>query len=180
MKTGVIFLVLIVLYSSGCKSAERKAERNKRMANISWVNPAIIPVNHPGITGISTNRGEPEITDGLKKGLNDFCQRINEKFSESGLSRAEADSIYTRLFLSGMIKNEATEMPDPDNPMPAESLEDFKSRVALMANPDGGYFIFYRKSGCGFTYFYGTLNIDTGNGAINIKPVEVWRAIVPC
>jgi len=180
MKTWAIFIVLLSLFSSGCKSAEKKAERSKRMANDTWVNPTIHVIDHPGIIGINSGQDEPGMSGDLKGALMAFCQRINEKFSESGLRSAEAGTLYTRLFQSGILKNEAVGMPDPDNPVPAESIEDFKGRVALKVNPSGGYFIFYRKSGCGFTYFYGTFLIEGESGAINIQPLEVWRASVPC
>jgi len=177
----VLFLI-ITMTGTGCKCL-RKGTLNEdagKAASRIWINPVINPVEHPQIEQFE-HQGELYQENGtVVSRLQAFCNQMNEKFSISGMEIEEASMIYAGLFQSGLIRNEEVGMPDPDNPLEPESFENFKSRVAIMANAQGGYFIFFRRSSCGFSYVFGALKVDMATGNMIIQPSEVWRTSVPC
>lgn len=182
MNKHFVLILIIVMTGTGCKCL-RKGTLPEDAGNESsriWVNPVINPIQHPQIEQFE-HQGESYQENGrVVSQLQAFCDRMNEKFSVSGMEVEEAAMIYAGLFQSGFIRNEEVGMPDPDNPLEPESFENFKSRVAIMDNAQGGYFIFFRRSGCGFSYVFGTLTVEMATGTIVIQPAEVWRTTVPC
>ncbi|HSV89135.1 MAG TPA: hypothetical protein VLH61_10890 [Bacteroidales bacterium] len=182
MRKPLLLLLIIAMIGFGCRFFRNPsgAQAGGNDGSGFWVNPVIEFIHHPLVESIDRQGETPEENGGGSSGLVGFLQRKNEMFSSSGISPEEALRVYQALFKAGMIKNESVEMPDPDNPVPDESLEEFKSRVAIKSNPAGGFYVFFRKSGCGFTYFFGTFALDPATGAIAIQPVEVWRTKVPC
>lgn len=182
MNKFVVFIFIIAMTGTGCKCLRRSTlpdDAGRSSARI-WVNPVINLVQHPQIAQFEHQGEMHQENETVMSQLQGFCDRMNEKFSESGLNTDEAAMIYAGLFQGGFIRNEEVGMPDPDNPLEPESFEDFKSRVAIMVNPQGGYFIFFRRSGCGFSYVFGTLTVEKDTGTIVILPAEVWHTAVPC
>ena len=178
----VTLFFLIAMATTGCncmRSTTDTGQSGGQPAGI-WVNPVITVIQHPQIEGIGS-QGELHQENGtVMDQLQAFCNRNNEKFRMSGMQEQEAALIYAGLFQSGLIRNEEVGMPDPDTPLEVESFENFKSRVAIKVNPDGGYYIFFRRTGCGFHYVLGSLEADMATGKIVISPLEVWHTSVPC
>lgn len=145
-----------------------------------WVNPVIEPMFHQGIEAIfsDTDKQEPGLLN--REGLIEFCGRLNALFSQSNLSRQEADFVYRQLFDSGLLINEPTGMPDPEEVITKETFENFISRIAIKKNDDLSYSLFFVKTGCGFTYFYGHFVLPEKGQMLNLKALEVWRASMPC
>jgi len=182
MKNLLLLFFVLIVVAVGCRCFRGATEQavDNQSATGNWVNPTIFPIYHPLIEGVGVEGMEKTTKEQNGDGLVGFLDRKNALFATSSLTGEEAARVYLALFRSGLIKNESVEMPDPANPVEAESIDDFKTRVALKAKPDGGYFVFFRRSGCGFTYFYGAISIDVQTYAVQVQPIEVWRAIVPC
>lgn len=170
-------MAMIILMA--CRGPKTTASMNDA-DDSHWQNPEILPRDHPGI--ISINRafghGGPEQED--RQGLGAFLERMNERFAQSGIDRETASDIYELLHASGMLFNEAVGMPDPEAEPKRESPDDLKKRIALRLRPDDSYEIFFVRTGCGYTYFYGYFDLPDEPSALDLTPAEVWRASVPC
>lgn len=163
---------------SGCRAKQESREMEQSETN-QWENPEITVRNHPGIERIYRQAGENGEKTG-ETGLQDFLDRINPKFADSGISRNEAGNVYEMLHESGILFNEPVGMPDPDDPRPRETIDDLKNRIAIRKKDDNSYYIFFVRTSCGFTYFYGYFDWPEEPENLNLQPTETWRASVPC
>ncbi len=145
-----------------------------------WTNPVIEPVFHPGIEAIFSETNQQESSLLNREGLIEFCTRVNALFANSNLSPQEADFVYQQLFDSGLLFNEPIGMPDPEEVLTKETIENFKARIALKKNNDLSYSLFFVKTGCGYTYFYGKFVLPEKGQLLNLIALEVWRASMPC
>lgn len=180
MKRYVFLLILFpaVIYSA-CKSQRPPADMDTHQSEI-WINPEIMPRFHPQIESITRLGGaETDDASGMD-GIAAFCNRMNAYFSESGLGVDQADEIYELLHASGILFNESVGMPDPDYPLEKETVDDFRQRISIKHSGEGEFEIFYLKTSCGFTYFYGVFILPDDPRQLNMRPREVWRASVPC
>lgn len=174
-------MVLILLAGfSGCRSAQKNARMKKQMETSVWVNPVIEPVFHQGIEAIFPENKDVEAHLMDREGLIDFCARLNALFANSGLDWLEADFVYQLLYDSGLFFNEPIGMPDPEEVREKETLENFKTRIALKKNEDLSYSLFYVKTGCGYTYFFGKFIIPEKDHGLHLNATEVWRVSMPC
>ncbi len=172
-------LVVFLLAVFGCKSS-KKSRDQKKTDNTVWVNPYIEPVIHSGITDIFKEHSDQERNEMNIQGLINFCNRMNTFFSQSNLTNTEAQIIYQYLYLSGQLMNEPAGMPDPEEIRPHETLEQFKSRNAIRKNANETYSIFFVRTGCGYTFYFGHFNIPREGKRLDFKSEEVWRASMPC
>ena len=148
--------------------------------NTQWENPRISPRDHPGIISIQSDAGGELPEEDAWEALEDFCERMNDRFTNSQMSTEEAMSVYELLYASGVLFNEPVGMPDPELPITEESMDSFMQRVALQKITEESFYIFYLKRGCGFTYFYGQFTLPDSPVRLSLNPIEVWRASVPC
>ncbi|MFP4065135.1 MAG: hypothetical protein ACLFN2_00345 [Bacteroidales bacterium] len=146
---------------------------------IIWENPVIQPRNHPGIERIFQQDGDRR-QENNESGLKDFIDRTNSGFRDSKISIEEANKVYEMLHDSGMLFNEPIGMPDPDEPRSHETVDDLKKRVAIRKIDENTYYIFFVRTSCGFTYFYGYFSMPDQAENLNLQPIESWRASVPC
>ncbi len=169
---GIIFIITVI----GCRSTREGGDMN----NINnWENPVIHVRDHPGIERTFRQDGQTPDDNG-ELGLNDFLDRKNAKFRESGISHAEASHVYQMLYNSGILFNEPVGMPDPDEPRTRETVDDLKRRIAIRKKDENTYYIFFVRTSCGYTYFYGYFDMPEEPQNLNLQAVESWRAIVPC
>ncbi len=171
---SIIFIITVI----GCRSTREATDMNNDEIN-NWENPVIQERNHPGIEKTFREDGESLHENG-ELGLNDFLDRKNSKFRESGISQEEASNVYNMLHDSGILFNEPVGMPDPDEPRTRETVDDLKRRIAIRKKDENTYYIFFVKTSCGFTYFYGYFAMPEEPQNLNLQPVESWRASVPC
>ncbi len=148
--------------------------------NTQWENPGIMPRNHPGIISIQREVGGERTEKDALETLAKFCERMNEGFAQSTISKEDAISVYEMLYASGVLFNESVGMPDPDMPSIQESMEAFMQRIAIQKISEDTFYIFYVRAGCGFTYFFGQFTLPESPIHLNLYPIEVWRASVPC
>lgn len=172
MRIITISIILITIII-GCRSTQEAADMN------NWENPVIHIRNHPGIERIFRQEGEG-LQENNEAGLKDFLDRTNSKFRESEISIEEANNVYEMLHESGMLFNEPTGMPDPDEPRSRETVDDLKKRIAIRKKDENTYYIFFVRTSCGFTYFYGCFSMPDEADNLNLQPIESWRASVPC
>ncbi len=180
MRFLIAALLVLAIMLPGCKSSRKKMKTAQNQELAIWVNPQILPAYHPAAEGIFMQY--PEISDaGMDTaGLEGFCNRMNELFRESGIGYTDALVIYLLLHESGLLANESIGMPDPEEPLVRESMDSFQSRVALKRIDENSYEIFYRRTGCGYTYVYGTFVLPSDTHSLSIAPIETWRISVPC
>jgi hypothetical protein len=161
----------------GCNNCLKTGTAN----NVPWSNPEIMSVNDPRIEPSfefeDLNKPEQE-----ESPVQTFIVRNNKHFSSSnGLKLLEADNIYRKLFEKGVFKNESVGMPSPDDEPYVETLDDFKQRVALRkTKQDGTYEFFLLKTGCGYTYIFGSLKIAENNLDLLLDISERIHLSVPC
>ncbi len=173
-----IICILIMIAFSGCRAKQESREMDENGTN-QWANPEISFRNHPGIERIYQQAGENGGKTG-EAGLQDFLDRINEKFRESELDREEAVRVYEMLHESGILFNEPVGMPDPDEPLSRETVDDLKNRIAIRKKDENSWYIFFTRTSCGFTYFYGYFDWPEEPDVLNLRSIESWRASVPC
>lgn len=172
MRILTISIILITIII-GCRSTQEAADMN------NWENPVIHVKNHPGIERTFRQGGE-DPQENNEAGLKDFLDRTNSRFRESKISIEEANNVYEMLHDSGMLFNEPTGMPDPDEPRSRETVDDLKRRIAIRKKEKDTYYIFFVRTSCGFTYFYGYFTMPDDPESLNLQPIESWRASVPC
>lgn len=141
-----------------------------------WQNPFIQCEIPPVIEKIFIETGESNLSG--EAGIHDFCERMNQRFSQSNLTFSEARDLYQMLAQSGLNLNEAFGMPSPDYEPPP--TEDFTTVAALKRIDDTSFEIFFVKTACGKTYFHGKFNLPENPVDLNIESIEVWRASYPC
>ncbi len=176
------FLLLILiptLMFAACRSKQKTTEMETNVHD-TWQNPEIYPRNHPQIESIERHSGHEAGQEAGIDGLMGFCERMNEHFAQSNLTPDEATELYELLHASGILFNESVGMPDPDEPLTRESVDDFMQRIALKKTETNQIEIFYIKTSCGFNYFYGIFTLPVQPHHLDLMPKEVWRASVPC
>lgn len=180
MRKSVLIVLILLAGFTGCRSAQKKARMKQQMETNVWVNPVIEPVFHQGIEAIFPENQDVEAHLMDREGLIDFCARMNALFANSGLIWKEADFVYQLLYDSGLLFNEPMGMPDPEEVREKETIENFKTRIAIKKNEDLSYSLFYVKIGCGYTYFFGNFIIPEKDHGLHLNATEVWRASMPC
>ncbi len=107
----------------------------------------------------------------------EFCNWINEIFSESNITKAEAESLYVLLETQLRLRDESYGMPpgliDPDK------VIDVRERVMIRKTGYHKYQIFYYRIGCGRTLFLREVIADE-IGRLRFRNIEVWSESYPC
>lgn len=164
-----LFLVLLI---SGCVNEDDV-----------WINPNIECTFSTSETPIKQYPYQHNLsTDEMKdsEGFLDFCTRMENTFSDSGIKIKEANIIYGLIHEADYVKDGSYGMPSPGvPPRPRLSIWDIKKRVAIRKVNDNQYEIFYSEISCGTNYEFIMLEIQN-NEIINQQRIEAWSASYPC
>lgn len=117
---------------------------------------------------------------GTAAGLEEFCRRMQERFSHSELTTAEADQVYRTLFAAGWLREGSYGMPGPGvTPPKPPTLKDYKGRIAIRKVATDSYEIFYSYTNCGTNFEY--MQLTVANGKIMLQErLEGWSGSFPC
>jgi hypothetical protein len=117
---------------------------------------------------------------GMAAGLQKFCNRMQDRFSQSGLSAAEAKEVYAALFAGKWLREGSYGMPSPDLPPTKPlTLVDYKKRIALRKVDDNSYEVYYSYLNCGTNYEYAQVWIVDGKISRQER-LEAWSGLYPC
>ena len=109
--------------------------------------------------------------------LASFCQEMEDKFSNSNMSVAEAEALYAALDSTLTIRDESYGMPSPNAPPHAPVK--IRERVAVRKLDDSTYELFFYDIGCGKNYSYTRAKRDE-NDKVQLTPIESWGESYPC
>lgn len=108
--------------------------------------------------------------------LEGFCERMRERFSESGLTVTEAGRVFEAIPTVLNIKDGSYGMPGPGNPqLPPVDLE---TRVMLKKIAADRYELFFYQIGCGRHYLL--YELDLTGGEAKARQIESWSENYPC
>lgn len=108
--------------------------------------------------------------------LQDFCARMQERFSGVEMSVAEAQRVYEAIPQVLNIRDESFGMPSPeDAPIPEVDLT---ARVMLRKVSEERYELFYYTIGCGRTYSLYEIELKA-SGAL-VREIEIWSESSDC
>lgn len=166
-------IILLMLFAVvGCNNSNIKKSSSSQS---NWVNP-ILNCHIPEIAeDINIEFGESELKG--NEGIADFCKRMNRYFEKSNISKNEAQEIYNALKKTRLNLNESIGQPSPDDSVLVD--QDFTKLIALKKVSDTKIELFYIKTGCGKTYFFGKFDYKKDK-AISLVPIEVWKISYPC
>lgn len=180
MNKIALFIFIILAGFTSCKCVKKNSRMKQQNESVAWINPVIEPRIHQGIEAIFAKNQDVGANEMNGAGLTEFCNRMNIFFANSNLTHQEAEFLYELLYESGLFFNEPTGMPDPEQVIAKETVDDLKARIAIKKNADLGYSLFVMKTGCGYTYYFGQFVIPEKGQKLNFIPSEVWRASMPC
>ena len=117
---------------------------------------------------------------GTAAGLQEFCGRMRDRFSQSDLSASEAREVYAALFAAKWLREGSYGMPSPDLP-PARplTLDDYKKRIALRKVDNNSYEVYYAYLNCGTNYEYARVWVEGGKVSRQER-LEAWSGSYPC
>jgi hypothetical protein len=117
---------------------------------------------------------------GTAAGMQEFCNRMQGRFSQSDLSATEAKKVYEALFATKWLREGSYGMPSPDLPPTKPlSLDDYKKRIALRKVNDNSYEVYYSYLNCGTNYEYAQVWVTDGKVSRQER-LEAWSGLYPC
>ncbi len=117
---------------------------------------------------------------GMAAGLQEFCGRMQKRFSRSELSSREADQVYKALFAAKWLREGGYGMPSPDLPATKPlTLGDYKKRMALRKISENRYEAYYSYINCGTNYEYAQVWLE-GGAVARQERLEAWSGLYPC
>jgi hypothetical protein len=117
---------------------------------------------------------------GTAAGMQEFCNRMRERFSQSDLSASEAKKVYEALFAAKWLREGSYGMPSPDlPPVKPLTLADYKKRIALRKVGDDSYEVYYSYLNCGTNYEYTQVWV-AGGKVSRQERLEAWSGSYPC
>jgi hypothetical protein len=126
---------------------------------------------HPFQDHPFSQRGERSIAQ-----LEGFCQRMQEHFSESGLTVTEAARVYEAIPAVLTITDGSYGMP-PDNESPRGPVV-LEERVMLKKVAENRYELFFYRIGCG--RHYSRYELDLTGPEPEARILERWAEMFPC
>lgn len=108
--------------------------------------------------------------------LQNFCERMQTRFAESGMTDEEAQRVYEAIPRVLNIADESYGMPPDDAAAPGPV--DLSTRVMLRKLGEDRYELFYFTIGCGRNY--SLYEIDLSETEPQQKQIEEWSETSPC
>jgi hypothetical protein len=117
---------------------------------------------------------------GTAAGLQEFCGRMQKRFSRSALSVREADQVYRTLLAAKWLRGGSYGMPGPDLPATKPlTLADYRKRIALRKIAENSYEVYYSYINCGTNYEYARVWLAS-SAVARQERLEAWSGLYPC
>ncbi len=169
---GLVFILTSLLPVSSCSRSSSASGNGD-----NWQNPVISCQLKPQEDPI---RQYPTGTSAPADGMQDFCRRMQDRFSHSGLSPTEAAGVYEILLKNRIINDASYGMPGPGaGPSKSLDLTAYEQRIAIRKMAENSYELFYSYTNCGTNYEHIKITLE-GEKVKTQERIEAWSGSFPC